>query len=79
MIGAGAGYGILPCFIGVAMPNLTRLLAGRIIITRTFWLVVHRNARRIARIERFIDWLGTMVTTAQPLLGGAKWDCSPKD
>lgn len=54
LIAAGAGYGVLPCFIGDAVPALARLLPDQVAITRTFWLVTHRDARRIARIEAFI-------------------------
>ena len=52
------------------MPRLVRLLPGTVAITRSFWLVVHRDARRIARIERFIGWLDTAVAEAAPLLAG---------
>lgn len=70
LIATGAGYGILPCFIGDTTPGLTRLLPDQVTISRTFWLVVHRDARRIARIEHFISWLDKIMMTAQPLLSG---------
>lgn len=72
LIASGAGCGILPCFLGDATPGLVRLLAREVAIERSFWLVVHRDMRRVARIEAFIAWLREEVAAAQPsLLGGA--------
>jgi len=72
LIGSGAGCGILPCFLGDATPGLVRVLAHEVAIERSFWLVVHRDMRRVARIEAFIGWLRAEVATAQPsLLGSA--------
>ena len=70
LIAAGAGCGILPCFIGDSMPGLTRMMPDAIDIRRSFWLIVHRDVRRIARIERFIEWLKAMVVDLQPLMRG---------
>lgn len=70
LVAAGAGYGVLPCFIGDAVPALRRLMPGEVAITRTFWLVTHRDARRIARVEAFIRWLDGAVADLQPLLLG---------
>lgn len=70
LVGHGAGVGVLPCFVADRMPRLVRLLPERVAITRGFWLVVHRDARRIARIERFIEWLDSTVADAAPLLAG---------
>lgn len=72
LIGSGAGYGILPCFMGASLPGVRRFLPDQVNITRTFWLVVHRDVRRIARIERFIDWLDGIIDAGQPLLTGAQ-------
>jgi DNA-binding transcriptional LysR family regulator len=71
LIASGAGCGILPCFLGDTTPGLIRLLREEVAIERSFWLVVHRDMRRVARIEAFIGWLREEVAAAQPaLLGG---------
>jgi DNA-binding transcriptional LysR family regulator len=70
LIASGAGCGILPCFLGDAMSGLVRLLAREVAIQRSFWLVVHRDMRRVARVEAFIAWLREEVAVAQPLLAG---------
>lgn len=70
LIASGIGCGVLPCFIGDATPGLTRLLPRDVSILRTFWLVVHRDMRRVARVDAFIDWLRTEVVAAQRNLSG---------
>jgi len=70
LIASGAGCGILPCFLGGATPGLVRLLHSEVAIERSFWLVVHRDMRRVARIEAFIAWLREQVAAAQSSLLG---------
>jgi DNA-binding transcriptional LysR family regulator len=70
LIAGGAGCGILPCFMGDRHPGLVRLLGREVAIERSFWLVVHRDMRRVARIEAFIGWLREEVSAAQPTLLG---------
>lgn len=71
LIASGAGCGILPCFLGDTTPGLVRLLTREVAIERSFWLVVHRDMRRVARIEAFIGWLRSEVAASQPSLLGA--------
>ena len=70
LIASGAGCGILPCFIADRLPGLRRVIPDQIDIRRSFWLVVHHDARRIARIGRFIDWLNALTVELQPLMLG---------
>jgi DNA-binding transcriptional LysR family regulator len=70
LIASGAGCGILPCFLGDTTPGVVRLLRAEVAIERSFWLVVHRDMRRVARIEAFIAWLREEVAQAQPLMLG---------
>lgn len=72
MIRTGAGIGILPCFLADPDPQLKRVLAHEISISRTFWLVLHKDKRAIARIRLFIDWLTALVARMEPLLVGRK-------
>ena len=53
---SGAGIAVLPCFIGDKDPALVPLLP-EVSITRSFWLVTHRETRRLARIRLFVEWL----------------------
>ncbi|TPE61141.1 LysR family transcriptional regulator [Sandaracinobacter neustonicus] len=67
MLGAGAGIGVLPHFIARQMPGLAPVLPAEVDIRRTFWLVVHRDARQLARVDAFIRWLVDLAGT-EPLL-----------
>ena len=69
LIASGAGVGILPCFIGQQDARLTRVLADSVAIRRSFWLVVHRDMRKLARVDAFIGWLEEVVRKIAPLTG----------
>jgi DNA-binding transcriptional LysR family regulator len=72
LIASGAGVGVLPCFIGDGDPGLVRVLPGRI-ITRSFWLVTHKDTHDLRRIRVTAAWLAGLVTdpaTGRPLLKG---------
>lgn len=71
LIAGGAGCGILPCFIGDTMQGVERRLP-EIDIVRSFWLVVHRDARRVRRIDRFVAWLDAAMADARPQLLGIR-------
>ncbi|WP_375288392.1 LysR family transcriptional regulator [Sphingomonas sp.] len=70
LVANGAGLGVLPCFIGDAMPGLVRVLAEAVDLRRSFWLVVHRDVRRLVRISRFVDWLHAEIAAARALMLG---------
>lgn len=60
IIAAGAGIGVLPCFIGDSDKRLVPVLPERR-ITRTFWLVTHKDTHNLARVRAFKDWLMALV------------------
>jgi DNA-binding transcriptional LysR family regulator len=60
LIASGAGVGVLPHFIAGAEPALQRVLP-EVTITRSFWLVTHRDTRQLRRIRAFSAWLGELV------------------
>lgn len=74
LIASGAGVGILPCFMGEQNVRLERVLADRVAIHRSFWLVVHRDMRKLARVDAFIGWLDDVARRIAPLTGE---DASP--
>lgn len=61
MIHASSGIGVLPLFIGLRDPDLVRVLEDSAEITRSFWMVVHQDSRRIARVAAVVDWLKDVV------------------
>ncbi|MEY4952665.1 MAG: hypothetical protein RL299_1089 [Pseudomonadota bacterium] len=60
LIAAGAGLGVLPCFIGDADPGLVPVLPDKR-IARSFWLVTHKDTHNLARVRAGRDWLGEAV------------------
>lgn len=67
LIAAGAGIGVLPCFIGESDPSLAPVLPAQR-IARSFWIVTHKDNHRLARIRAFKTWLGELVRSLQPIL-----------
>lgn len=70
MIASGIGIGVLPCFIGDRDQRLTRIFPDRAEITRSFWMVVHKDARHLARVDGFVQWLDTIIADERNLLLG---------
>lgn len=68
LIRSGAGIGVLPCFIGEADPHLVRLRKADFSLRRSFYLVVHRDLRRVRRVSTFIDFLHELVASLKPRL-----------
>ncbi|MCM8730384.1 LysR family transcriptional regulator [Hephaestia sp. GCM10023244] len=70
LIQSGSGVGVLPRFIGDADPTLVPLLPG-IEITRSFWIVTHKDTRQLERVRVFKAWLLETVRRHRiRLLGG---------
>jgi DNA-binding transcriptional LysR family regulator len=71
LVGAGAGIGLLPRFVGAQLPGVVPVLEDVVTLRRGFWLVVHEDLRRSARIDAFIRWLDDIVQrNAQLIKGG---------
>lgn len=67
MIAAGAGIGVLPCFIGDDDSALVPILPERR-ITRSFWVVTHKDTHNLARVRAFKDWLTEIVAAERSKL-----------
>ncbi|THF62853.1 LysR family transcriptional regulator [Pseudothauera nasutitermitis] len=66
----GIGRGVLPCFVGDALPGLARVSSAPPPL-RSFWLLVHREARRQAAVAAVADWLvDTFRADAARFAGG---------
>jgi DNA-binding transcriptional LysR family regulator len=73
LIVAGTGIGVLPCFIGDQIKSLRPILSMEIVLTRTFWLVVHKNARPTAHVDECVRWLNAVVRDEHRLLAGTNF------
>ena len=71
-IRAGAGLGILPCFVGDTDPGLVRLTAPIDELEADYWLLVHPDLRAVPRVRRVIDWIRTVFKDARPLLQASR-------
>ena len=60
LIAAGAGIGVLPCFLGDSDQTLVPVFAERRIL-RSFWLVTHKDTHNLARVRAGKDWLTEAV------------------
>jgi DNA-binding transcriptional LysR family regulator len=69
MISSGAGFGVLPCFMGDTDARLRRIYPMKS-LKRTFWLAVHQDVSLLPRVRIFIDWLVQVARTDQQTLLG---------
>lgn len=67
---SGAGLCVLPRFIGAQEPRLVAVLPDEIALVRSFWLVVHRDLRKLARVAALVDWLAALVEREKALFRG---------
>ena len=71
-IRAGAGLGILPCFIGDADPGLVRVTAPIADLPADRWLLVHPDLRTVPRVRFVIDWVCRVFREGRPALQGTR-------
>ncbi|HTV44133.1 MAG TPA: LysR family transcriptional regulator [Stellaceae bacterium] len=76
-IRAGAGRGILPCFIGDGDPLLERLSPPVPEIAAEYWIIVHRDLRRAACVRAVIDWIRRLFDQQQQALAGTATGAAP--
>ena len=69
-IRAGAGLGILPCFVGDADPALVRLTAPIAELAADVWLLVHPDLRAVSRVRLLVDWIRAAFKDGRRVLQG---------
>jgi DNA-binding transcriptional LysR family regulator len=71
-IRAGAGLGILPCFVGDADPDLVRLTPPIADLTPSEdrWLLVHPDLRNVPRVRAAIEWIRAEFKAGRAALEG---------
>ena len=67
---AGAGIGIMHCFMADPVDELVCVLPDSIHIERTFWLIYPESLRNVARIRAMSDFLIDITRREQNLLLG---------
>jgi len=58
---AGAGIGVVPSFLARKNPDLECVLKGQVCIRRAFWLSVHADLHRLARIRVLSDFITDQI------------------
>jgi len=69
LIAAGAGIGMLPCFIADADHELLAILP-EIRVRRSFWLTTHRDTRSFPQVQAMSRWLVDLVAAHRGTLMG---------
>jgi DNA-binding transcriptional LysR family regulator len=54
---SGLGICVLPYFLTKGEPKLTPILPDDFMLTRSYWLAVHEDQKKLARIKRFSDFV----------------------
>ncbi len=69
LIAAGAGVGMLPCFIADSDPELVPILP-QLRVRRSFWLTTHRDTRSFPQVQAMSRWLIDLVAEHRRTLMG---------
>jgi DNA-binding transcriptional LysR family regulator len=67
LVSEGAGIGVLPQFIAMQTSGLEIVCPEQSII-RSFWIVTHKDTRRLAKVRAGKDWLQNCVEDGQSRL-----------
>ena len=67
---AGLGLAVLPCYMADPAPELTRLGDPIPELATGFWLLVHEDLRRTARVRAFIDFAAAEMAKLRPRMEG---------
>lgn len=68
---AGAGIGVLPCYLGDAEPALRRLPMPEE-PSQSIWLVVHRDLQQTRRVRVVLDFLSQALRADEAMLVGRR-------
>lgn len=67
---AGIGFALLPCFIGSATPNLTRVTPPIADLANGLWLLTHPDLRQTARVRAFMDFAASEIGKQRKAIEG---------
>jgi DNA-binding transcriptional LysR family regulator len=71
MIAAGAGAGVLPCFVGDIRADLTRVGEPIRELDVDLWVLTHPDMRHAARVRAFTNHVGGQLVKLRKRLEGA--------
>jgi DNA-binding transcriptional LysR family regulator len=67
---SGMGLALLPCYMGDAAAGLERVCPPITELATDFWLLVHEDLRRTARVRAFIDFTSAEMAKLRPQMEG---------
>jgi len=67
---SGLGICVLPYFLAKGETKLKPILRDEFILTRSFWLTVHEDQKKLARIKRFSDFVCNEAKRCQDVFLG---------
>jgi DNA-binding transcriptional LysR family regulator len=62
---AGGGLCVLPAFLARGEPGLVRVLPDEVCLTRSLWLIVHRDLAELARVRAVVRFIRDEVAGAR--------------
>ena len=71
-IRAGAGLGLLPCFVGDADSTLVRVMPPIADLEADYWLLVHPDLRSVPRVRRVMDGIREAFKVNRAMLVGTR-------
>lgn len=71
-VAAGLGIGVLPCYVGDAMPGVTRIEMGPAIPREGIYLVTHPTQSKLARSRAVADFLIKFATRNRKVFSGVR-------
>jgi DNA-binding transcriptional LysR family regulator len=69
-IAGGVGLGLLPCFVGRAVPTLVQLSPPLSDVQGELWLLTHPDLRNTARVRAFLDYCGAAFDDRRSIIEG---------
>ncbi|MDH3217992.1 MAG: LysR family transcriptional regulator [Gammaproteobacteria bacterium] len=66
----GIGLGLVHCFMAQREPRLQAVLADQVSVERTYWLLVHEDLRKVARVDAVCDFLTRLLGQDPQLMMG---------
>jgi DNA-binding transcriptional LysR family regulator len=67
-VAAGAGFALIPCFIGGATANVTRIGFPEPEIEHGLWLLTHPDLKNSARVRAFMDYAAQEIARRRPII-----------
>ncbi len=76
-VSTGLGAGYLPCILGDAHPNLTRIAPPNPHLSDDLWLLTHPDLRKSGRVHAVLNHCATAISRLRPFIEGAGSPPSP--